>query len=78
MSNLFLCVSLIDLLHLVILNNLENINAELIEMGISQFERLIKLNSMAKRQMELLKDNNSFNNLQYIENKVNEKQELPL
>ena len=67
-----------DLLHLVILNNLENINAELIEMKVPQSERLIKLNNMAKRQMELLKDNKSFNNLQYIENKVNEKQTLPL
>ena len=31
-----------DLLHLVILNNLENINAELIEMKIQQNERLIR------------------------------------
>ena len=75
MSNLFLCVSLTDLLHLVILNNLENINAELIEMGISQTERLIKLNCMAKRQMELLKNNTTFNNLEYIENKINNKDE---
>ena len=67
-----------DLLHLVILNNSENINAELIEMGIPQRERLIKLNKIAKRQMELLKDNKSFNNLEYIENKVNEKISLPL
>ena len=61
-----------DLLHLVILNNLENINAELIEMKLPQNERLIKLNDMAKKQMELLKNNKSFNNLEYIENKVNE------
>ena len=66
-----------DLLHLVILNNLENINAELIEIGMAQSERLIKLNKMAKRQMELLKNNKSFNNLEYIENKVNEKLALP-
>ena len=57
-----------DLLHLVILNNLENINVELIDMKISQEERLIKLNNIAKKQMELLKNNNSFANLQYIEN----------
>ena len=57
-----------DLLHLVILNNLENINAELIDMKISQEERLIKLNNIAKKQMELVKNNNSFINLQYIEN----------
>ena len=64
-----------DLLHLVMLNNLENINAELIEMGIPQSERLIKLNCMAKRQMELLKNNTTFNNLEYIENKINNKEE---
>ena len=60
-----------DLLHLVILNNLENINAELIEIGIPQSERLIRLNKMAKRQMQLLNNNKSFNNLQYIENTLN-------
>ena len=43
-----------DLLHLVILNNLESINAELIEMKISQKERLIRLNKIAKKQMDFL------------------------
>lgn len=37
-----------DLLHLVILNNLENTNAELISDNIGQRERLIKLNKSAK------------------------------
>lgn len=37
-----------DLLLLVILSNLENINAELIEMGIPQSERLVKLNDMER------------------------------
>lgn len=67
-----------DLLHLVILNNLENINAELIEMKIPQNERLVRLNNIARKQMELLKNDKSFNNLEYIENKVNNKQELPI
>ena len=67
-----------DLLHLVILNNLENINAELIEMKIPQSERLVRLNNIARKQMELLKNNKSFSNLEYIENKVNNKQALPL
>lgn len=67
-----------DLLHLVILNNLENINAELIEMKIHQNERLVRLNNIARKQMELLKNNKAFNNLEYIENKVNNKQELPI
>ena len=65
-----------DLLHLVILNNLENINAELIEMEIPQNERLIRLHNMARKQMELLKNNKTFNNLEYIENKVNDEQNL--
>lgn len=60
-----------DLLHLVILNNLENITAELIKMGFSQSERLVKLNNIAKNQIKLLKNNKVFDNLQYIENKNN-------
>ena len=67
-----------DLLHLVILNNLENINAVLIEMKMPQSERLVRLNNIARKQIELLKNNKSFNNLEYIENKVNNKQALPL
>ena len=53
-----------DLLHLVILNNLETINAELIEMNISQKERLIKLNNIARKQMQLLINNKSVINLE--------------
>ena len=49
-----------DLLHLIILSNLENINAKLIEMNIPQSERLISLNKTAREQIELLKDNNSY------------------
>ena len=49
-----------DLLHLVILNNLESINAELIEMNLSQSDRLIRLNEIAKKQMELIRSNKSF------------------
>ena len=60
-----------DLIHLIILNNLENINAELISMKIPQNERLVKLNEIAKKQMELFNNNKSLNNLMYIENKDN-------
>ena len=52
-----------DLLHLVILNNLENSNAEFIKLGISQKDRLIKLNESARKQTEILKSNSRFNNL---------------
>lgn len=42
-------------------------------MKVPQAERLIRLNNIARKQMELLKGNKSFNNLKYIENKVNTK-----
>ena len=39
---------------LVCLSNLENLNAYLIERGLSQQERLIELNKAAIRQMKIL------------------------
>ena len=65
-----------DLLHLVILNNLENTNAELIEAGVSQNERLVKLNNSAKRQMKVLKDNKNIKNLELLQKQVNEDAKL--
>jgi hypothetical protein len=47
-----------DLIHLIILNNLQNTNAELIENNVSQSERLIRLNNSARRQMKSLQNNN--------------------
>lgn len=61
-----------DLLHLVILNNLENINSELIEMNISQSDRLVRLNSIAKKQMELLKNNDSLKKLEYVKENISD------
>ena len=61
-----------DLLHLVILNNLKNTNAELIEEKVPQNQRLIKLNKMAKRQMEILKDNKNIKELETLQNQVND------
>ena len=61
-----------DLLHLVILNNLQNINAQLIEENVSQQERLIKLNNIARRQMQILKDNKNIKELEILQNQVNE------
>lgn len=58
-----------DLLHLVILNNLENLNAELIKMNISQSERLVRLNNTARKQIELLQNSKAFKNLEYIYSK---------
>lgn len=53
-----------DLLHLIILNNLENINAELIEMGMKQQDRLVRLNNSAKKQIELLQHNQNIAKLE--------------
>ena len=61
-----------DLLHLVILNNLQNTNAQLIEEKVSQRERLIKLNNIARRQMQILKDNKNIKELETLQKQVNE------
>src|SRR5574344_1075532 len=57
-----------DLLHLVLLNNLQNTNAELIENKVNQSERLIRLNNSAKRQMKLLRDNKNIKELENLQN----------
>ena len=65
-----------DLLHLVILNNLQNTNAELIEEKVSQSERLVRLNNSARRQMKVLKDNKNIKELELLQKQVNEAKEL--
>ena len=65
-----------DLLHLVILNNLQNTNAELIENGISQCERLVRLNSSAKRQMDVLQNNKNIRELENLQKQVNDEKYL--
>ncbi len=60
-----------DLLHLVILNNLENSNAEFIKLGISQSERLIKLNESARNQMKIFKNNNGIKELEILQSQLN-------
>lgn len=62
-----------DLLHLVILGNLETINASLISDNVSQRERLIKLNNNARMQMEALKNNKNIKDLELLENQINDK-----
>ena len=59
-----------DLLHLVILNNLENTNAEFIKLGMLQSKRLISLNNSARNQMEILKNNNGIKELELLQEKI--------
>ncbi len=65
-----------DLLHLVILNNLQNTNAELIEEKVPQSERLVRLNNSARRQMKVLKDNKNIKDLELLQKQVNEENNL--
>lgn len=64
------------MLHLVILNNLENTNAELIEAKVPQSERLVRLNNSARRQMKVLKDNKNIQALELLQKQVNEDNNL--
>ena len=52
-----------DLYHLIILNNLENINALLIKNGLPQAARLEQLNETAKSQMQILLKSKSMDDL---------------
>ena len=65
-----------DLLHLIILSNLENINAELIEYKVPQKERLIKLNNIARRQIEILNHNKNIKQLENLQKHINNKKIL--
>ena len=48
-----------NVLHLIVLSNLEVLNANMIEEGINQKERMEKLNLIARKQLDLLlKDRN--------------------
>ncbi|MCR5711457.1 MAG: hypothetical protein K6G46_03255 [Prevotella sp.] len=46
---------------LICLSNMENINAVLINDGVSQGERLVKLNQKAIQQMQVLEGNGNSN-----------------
>ena len=65
-----------DLLHLVILNNLQNTNAELIENNIPQSERLVRLNNSARRQMKILQNNKNIHELEKLQEQVNKEKYL--
>ena len=43
---------------LICISNMENINAVLINDGMPQGERLVKLNQIAIQQMQILEENN--------------------
>ena len=61
-----------DLLHIVILNNLQNTNAELIENNVPQSERIVRLNNSARRQMKVLQNNKNLHELEKIQKQIND------
>ncbi len=54
-----------EISQLVCLSNLENLNAMFISEGMTQPQRLIKLNKIAIQQMKLLTENNQIHNLEH-------------
>lgn len=53
-----------NILQLVILSNLENLNSEMIALGINQRTRLERLNSIAKKQYLILQDTNNIKEIE--------------
>lgn len=64
-----------DILHLVVLSNLEVINATMIENNVSQRERLERLNNTAKKQLEVFVSDKNIIGLEKYDNEVNKIEE---
>ena len=58
-----------DILHLVVLSNLEVLNANMIDSKINQRERLEKLNKTAKRELEILINDKNIIGINKLDNK---------
>lgn len=56
-----------NILQLVILSNLENLNSEMIAEGIEPKIRLEKLNSIAKKQYNILQNSNSIKKIEMLD-----------
>ena len=62
-----------NVLQLIILSNLENLNAEMINQGVVAKDRLERLNYIAKKQYDILEKNSSVKRIEEIDshNKLN-------
>lgn len=56
-----------NVLQLVILSNLENINADMIDQGVAQNKRIERLNKIAKNQYDVLKDSSSIKRIEKLD-----------
>ena len=57
----------------MILSNLENLNAEMIEQGLEQSQRLERLNIIAQKQYITLQDSNSIKKIEVLDDIDNRK-----
>lgn len=59
-----------NILQLVILRNLEKLNAEMIEQGLEQSKRLEKLNTIAQKQYLTLQNSNGIKKIKALDEKM--------
>ncbi len=67
-----------DILHLVVLSNLEVLNASMIDNNISQSERLEKLNTTARKQLSILSKNKNIIGIEKFDKDLNKKLMSPM
>lgn len=60
-----------DILHLVVLSNLEVLNANMIDNNIHQKQRLEKLNQIARKELEILAKDKNIVNIHILDGKNN-------
>lgn len=60
-----------DILHLVVLSNLEVLNANMIDNNINQKQRLEKLNQIARKELEILAKDKNIVNIHILDGKNN-------
>lgn len=62
-----------DILHLIVLSNLEVLNASMIDNNINQSERLEKLNTTARKELSILSNDKNILGIEKMENDTNQK-----
>ena len=59
-----------DILHLIVLSNLEVLNASMIDTNINQSERLEKLNITARKELSILINDKNIIGIQKLDRKM--------
>lgn len=62
-----------DILHLIVLSNLEVLNASMIDSNISQRERLERLNIIARKELNILATNKNIIGIENLDKQTNNK-----